>query len=66
MKKKEITIEDLARMVQVGFSEAKKQVDSRFVQVDKRFEQIDKRFEQVDKRLDNLENKVTKIDGHLY
>ena len=42
MKKKEITIEDLARMVQVGFSEAKKQVDSRFVQVDKSFEQIDK------------------------
>ncbi len=58
MKKKEITIEDLARMVQSGFSDAKKQVDARF-------DQVDKRFEGVDIRLDNLENKVTKIDSRL-
>jgi len=73
MKKKEITIEDLARMVQTGFSEAKKQVDSKFVQVDKRFEQVDKRLDnlenkvtQIDGRLDNLENKVNQIDRRLF
>lgn len=50
-KKKEVTNEELARMVQAGFSD----MDKRFEQVDKRFEQVDKRFETVDDRFRNIE-----------
>jgi tetrahydromethanopterin S-methyltransferase subunit G len=52
MAKKDITINDLAVMVQKGFNE-----------VDKRFEQVDERFEQVDRRLDGIESSmVTKAE----
>ena len=54
MAKKNITIDDLAVMVQKGFDG----VDKKFEQVDKRFEQVDKRFEQVDKRLDTMVTKA--------
>jgi len=47
MAKKDITINDLAVMVQKGFDG-----------VDKRFEQVDKRFEQMDKRLDSMVTKA--------
>jgi len=58
MAKKNITIEDLAGMVQNGFTEVKEDMNKRFEQVDKRFEQVDKRFEQVDKRLDVMVTKA--------
>ena len=47
MNKKNITIDELALMVQRGFGE-----------VDKSFEHVDKRFDQVDKRFDKIENLV--------
>ena len=47
MATKNITINDLAVMVQKGFNG-----------VDKRFEQVDKRFEQMDKRLDSMVTKA--------
>jgi prefoldin subunit 5 len=65
MAKKNITIDELAIMVQKGFDETHREmrdgfktVDKRFEQVDKRFEQVDKRFEQVDKRLDGMVTKA--------
>ena len=51
MKKKEITIEDLAGMMKRGFDE----MGGEFSKINNRFQQVDKRFEQVDKRLGNLE-----------
>ena len=50
MAKKNITIDDLAVMVQKGFEETAKKSD-----MDVEFERVDKRFEQVDKRLDKIE-----------
>ncbi|MDP1760177.1 MAG: hypothetical protein Q8L01_01845 [Candidatus Woesebacteria bacterium] len=47
MAKKNLTIDDLAVMVQKGFSGN-----------DKRFDYVDKRFEQMDKRFDKIENLV--------
>ena len=47
MAKKDITINDLAVMVQKGFNE-----------VDKRFEQVDKRFDGIDNRLDGMVTKA--------
>lgn len=58
MTKKQITNEDLARMVKGGFDdvdEGFKKVDKRFDDVDKRFDKVDKRFDKVDVRLDRLE-----------
>lgn len=53
-KSKEITNEDLARMVKRGFDS----VDKRFDGVDKRFKAVDKRFDGVDNRLGNLEKRM--------
>ena len=63
MSKKKITIEDLAIMVQKGFSEASKKadVDKRFEQVDKKFEKIETQLEHIDNRLYNIEKDVSEI-----
>lgn len=45
MKEKNITLDDLARMVQKGFDH-----------VDKRLTEIDNRVEKVDNRFDSIEN----------
>lgn len=50
-RKKNITIDDLAGMVQRGFIS----VDKRFDEVDKRFNEVDKRFKQADLKIDRLE-----------
>jgi septation ring formation regulator EzrA len=62
MKKKETTIEDLARMVNSGFEESRKHADKRFEQVDKRFEQVDKRLNEIDKRLDRMDRRLVAIE----
>jgi len=46
VKKKNITIEDLARMVQKGFLETAKKVE-----VDKRFDKIENSLERIEKLL---------------
>jgi archaellum component FlaC len=53
MKKKNITIDDLAIMVQKGFQETAKKEE-----MDKRFDGVDKRFDGVDKRLDRIEKLI--------
>ncbi len=64
MVKKNITIDDLASMVQNGFTEVKEDMNKRFEQVDKRFEQVDKRFDsmvtkaEMNRRFDGLEDRV--------
>jgi len=59
MKKKNITTDDLAVMVQKGFAG----VDKRFEQVDKRFEQVDKHFDAIEGRVGNIESSmVTKAE----
>lgn len=64
-KKRKVTIEDLAGMVQRGFSG----VDKRFDLVDKRFDMVDKRFDKIEKliladhkkRIDRLEREMKEI-----
>ena len=46
MKKKNITIEDLAKMIQKGFLETAKKVE-----VDKRFDKIENNLEKIEKLL---------------
>jgi hypothetical protein len=65
MKKKNVTIDDLATMVQKGFNG----VDVKFEQVDKRFDAMDKRFDKIEnliltdhkKRLEKLETEVKEL-----
>lgn len=49
---KEVSNNELARMIAEGFAS----VDKRFEHVDKRFDQVDKRFEKVETRLDAVES----------
>lgn len=75
MVKKNITIDDLAVMVQKGFNETAKKADMdfKFEQVDKRFEQVDKRFDRIEKliladhkkRIEKLEDELKEIKGTL-
>jgi len=58
MKSKNITIDDLAIIVQRGFSEAAKNVDLRFDAIDKRFDGVDNRLDKVEKRLDRIEKLI--------
>ena len=69
MKKENITIEDLARMVQKGFNGTakKKEVDRRFNGVDKHLEKIEKllivnhreRIEKLEMEVKNLKELLT-------
>ncbi|MCX6713418.1 MAG: hypothetical protein NTY66_04405, partial [Candidatus Vogelbacteria bacterium] len=53
-KKKEITIDKLAEMVQHGFE-----------MVDKRFDDVDKRFEAVDKNMAGLKQQIQAVNNRL-
>ncbi len=53
MKKKNITIGDLAIMVQKGFEKT-----ATVEMVEKGFEEVDKRFDGIDKRLDRIEKLI--------
>ena len=66
MAKKNITIDDLAVMVQKGFSSN----DKRFDQVDKRFESMqnymDKRFDKIENLiLANHQKRIEKIEAEI-
>ena len=71
MAKKNITIEDLARMVAKGFAETtkKREMDLRFDKVDKRFDKIEDRLENIEKlliaqhqrRIEKLESDVKEL-----
>jgi len=52
MPKKQITNEDLARMIKKGFDDN----DKRCKGIDKRFDVVYKRFDRVESRLENIEN----------
>ena len=57
MVKKNITIDDLASMVQNGFTEVKEDMNKRFEQVDKRFDSMVTKAE-MNRRFDGLEDRV--------
>ncbi len=69
MKKKNVTINDLAVMVGKGFDG----VDKRFDGVDKRFDAIDFRLDKIEKliladhkrRIEKLEEEIKEINGLL-
>jgi archaellum component FlaC len=68
MKKKNITIDDLALMVQKGFEETAKKKD-----VDKKFKDMDERFDRIEKliladhkrRIERLEQDVKELRNLL-
>ncbi|MFZ3054942.1 MAG: hypothetical protein WA091_03105 [Minisyncoccales bacterium] len=53
MKKKDVTIDDLAMMVQKGFIETAKKSE-----MDQRFNDVDERLDKMDKRFDRIENLI--------
>ena len=71
MENKEITIEDLARMIQEGFRETakKEEVNTQFKEVNVRFDKIENRFEKIEKlllaehqrRIEKLETEVKEL-----
>ena len=67
-KEKEITIEDLALMVQRGFTEIsskmanKKEITDGFNEVNGRLETLEHKVNQIDRRLFSIEEDVTEIN----
>lgn len=64
MKKKNVTIDDLARMVAKGFEETakKREVDRRFDKVEDRLESIEKLLiAQHQRRIERLESDVKEL-----
>jgi len=71
MENKNITIDDLAGMVQKGFEETAKkdEVDSQFSGVNERFDKIEDRLESIEKliladhkrRIEKLEDEVKEL-----
>ncbi len=53
MKKINITIDDLARMIKKGFDETAGKDE-----VNKRFDNVDKRFDIIEERLDKIEKLI--------
>lgn len=64
---KEVTMEDLAGMIQRGFAETarKNDVDKRFDDVDKRFDEVDKRFDRIEFDISYLKSRVEEIGRAL-
>ena len=60
MTKKNITIDDLATMVQKGFQETAKGFEetAKKVDMDERFNVVDKRFDKIEVRLERIEKIV--------
>lgn len=67
LKKKKITLEDLAMMVQRGFQEVAKQMGgtAKRVDVERGFRAVEKRFTAVDQRFDGIENRLVGVENHL-
>ncbi|MBI2577272.1 MAG: hypothetical protein HYV77_00300 [Candidatus Wildermuthbacteria bacterium] len=63
---KDITIEDLAGMIQRGFEETAKKadMDAQFAEVYAQFAAVDNRFHGIEQRLERIENLL--IDDHQH
>jgi len=73
MKNKNVTIDDLAKMVNSGFDGVTKEMRSGFQQNDERFDEINRRFDKIESlmlvehrtRIERLEKKVERLEGLL-
>jgi hypothetical protein len=74
MNKKPITIDDLARMVQDGFAEAKTHTEEQFSHIDKQFTQVHHQLQAIRKELlgvvyrpefDDLQDRVRGLENLL-
>jgi len=65
MVKRNITIDDLAIMVQGGFSELRTEMNDQFKQIDQKFERVDKKFEQVGQKFWQVSEKIDKLKKDL-
>jgi polyhydroxyalkanoate synthesis regulator phasin len=66
MKKKNITTEDLARMVKKGFDGTDKKIDKGFKEVNDRLDRIENiMLKQHSKRIETLEKRMHRLEGVL-
>ena len=66
MKKKNITIDDLAIMINKGFDDVTKEMRSGFQQNDRRFDKIESlMLVEHRTRIERLEKKVERLEGLL-
>ena len=56
VKKKSVTIDDLALMVQGGFSDLRTEMDERFNAMDEKFSVVDERFNNIELKIDGVRN----------
>ena len=55
---KKITLDELARMTQEGFSHIISEMDRRFKLVDERFDGVEERLDNIETRLDRIEHSI--------
>ena len=59
--KKELGLDDIARIVQNGFLK----IDERFDGMNKRFDGVEERLDGVEERLASVEKKIDRIEGEI-
>lgn len=66
MLKKETTIDDLAVMVQKGFNEVGKNMETGFKIVDKRFDEVNQRLTKIERKIDsNHEQRIERLEDDV-
>jgi|SRR3989344_4307528 len=65
MDKKEITTEDLAGMINKGFTAMGGQISDLRQDMDSRFERVETRLDGVETRLDGVETRLDHVDARL-
>ncbi len=62
---KEITLEDLAGMMNRGFESLRSDMDQRFDKVDNRFDGVEKRLDGVEGQLRGLDNRLDAVEQEV-
>lgn len=63
--KKNVTLDDLAAAMQVGFKQANDNHESLARMVSEGFNGVNDRFDKVESRLDKVESRLDKVEGRL-
>lgn len=63
--KKEMTMDDLARIVQEGFLNMDNKFSNRFDGVEKRLDKVESRLDRVEEKLDKVEVRLDGVENRL-
>jgi len=62
---KNITLDDLALMMQKGFLEQEEKFNARFSRLEERMDRLEQRMDKLEQRMDGLEQKVSVLEQRI-